>query len=372
MIQIRAVKTKKELKQFIHLPFQLHKNHKEWLPPLIDDEWKVFDKTKNHSFEHCDTIMLLAEKDGVVVGRIMGIVNHFYNETHEENSVRFGFPDCINDEAVFDALLNEIKAWGKDKGCDKIVGPIGFSDKDPQGFLIEGFDDPMTVMVTSCNYEYMIHHIQRNGFEKKVDLFQYRCPTPESVPAVYTRVSERILQRGFSILEFTKTRQIRPFIQPIFELINETYTDIYGFAPLTEIEAKEFSERFLPLLNPGFIKVVLDREEKPAAFVVGMPDISKGFKRAKGRLFPFGFIHILLSLRTSKQLNLLLGCIKTKYQNSGLDALMAVSMLEAAIKGKLNVLDSHLVMEDNVKMRAIYERLNGEVYKKYRIFEKSL
>lgn len=372
MIKLREVVTKKDLKQFIHLPFSIHKQHKEWLPPLISDEWKVFDKTQNHSFEHCDTIILLAEKDKKIVGRIMGIINHTYNTGHNEKNARFCFAECYPDNDVYNALLQAIERWAIEKGMDKLVGPLGFSDKDPQGYLIEGFNDPMTVMVTNCSLPFMVEFTERMGYKKKLDLFQYRSLIPEVIPEVYHNIAQRVLNRGFKVLEFNHSKNIRPYVKPVFDLINETYIDIYGFAPLQEIESKEFSERFLPLLKPEYIKIVIDSEHKIVAFVISMPDISPGLRKANGQLFPFGFIPILRAFKKANQLNLLLGCVKTSLQNTGLDALLAVSLFKSAHKGKLTLLDSHLIMEENTKMRALMERQDHTIYKKYRIFEKVL
>ncbi|MFC0875089.1 hypothetical protein ACE01N_00760 [Saccharicrinis sp. FJH2] len=372
MVTVREVLNRSDLKTFIHLPFKIHRHHKQWLPPLLSDEWKVFDKTKNHAFEHCDTVMILAEKDGKVEGRIMGIINHVYNAGHKENNARFCFLECTEDYEVFEALTDAVEKWAKDKGTEKVVGPLGFSDKDPQGFLIDGFDDPVTVMVTNHSFQYMVDFTERRGYGKKLDLFQYRSTIPEIVPDVYYRIAERVKKRGFKVLKFKNSKEIRPYVQPVFDLINETYTDIYGFAPLDEQEAREFSERFLPLLNHEYIKVVVDPDNNVVAFIVAMPDISKGFKQAKGRLFPIGFAYILRSFKTTKQLNLLLGCVKTNLQNSGIDALMTVALFESANKGKLTTLDSHLIMEENLRMRALMERQDYTIYKKYRIFEKDI
>lgn len=372
MIQLKEVHTKKDLRTFIRLPFQIHKAHKEWLPPLITDEWKVFDRTKNHAFEHCDTILLLAEKAEKPVGRIMGIINHTYNTGNHEKNVRFCFLECFDDAEVYDLLIKAVEDWGRDQGMDTIVGPLGFSDKDPQGFLIEGFEDPMTVMVTNCSFPYMVTHIERNGFQKKLDLLQYRAQIPEITPPAYTRIAQRVLQRGFKLLEFQKSKQIKPYVKPVFDLINETYQDIYGFAPLDEIEAQEFSERFLPLLKPQYIKIVTDPSDKVVAFIVAMPDISKGFKKANGRLFPFGFISILRAFKQTNQLNILLGCVSERSRNSGLVAILADAMYRSAKKGKLTVLDSHLIMEDNLQMRAMIERMEHTIYKRYRIYQKKL
>ncbi len=372
MIKLREVKNKKDLKSFIHLPFSVHKDHKEWLPPLIADEWKVFDKTKNHSFEHCDTILLLAEENQKVVGRIMGIINHKYNKGNNENNVRFCFAECYEDAQVYNTLIQSVEDWGKKKGMDNMVGPIGFSDKDPQGYLIEGFDDPMSVMVTNSSFKYMVDFTQQNGFKKKLDLFQYRTTIPKEIPTFYKLVAERLLKKGFKLIEFKKTKEVRPYVKPVFDLINDSYKDIYGFAPLLERESKEFSERFLPLLKPEYIKAVLDQEDNLVAFVIAMPDISEGFRKANGKLFPFGFIHLLRSFKTATQLNLLLGSVKESFRNSGIDALLAVGLFESAKKGNLEILDSHVIMEENTKMRALMERLDATVYKKYRIFEKEL
>lgn len=372
MVKLREVASKKDLKTFIKLPFIIHREHKEWLPPLISDEWKVFDKSKNHSFEHCDTLLLLAEKEGQTAGRIMGIINHTYNAGHDEKNARFCFAETYDDAEVYNALIQAVEKWAKEKGMEKMVGPLGFSDKDPQGYLIEGFEDPMTVMVTNCSFPFMVKYTEANGYQKKLDIFQYRSQLPEVVPEFYTKVADRVLERGFKLIEFKKSKEVRPYVKPVFELINEAYSDIYGFAPLLDIEAKEFSERFLPLLNPNYIKLVKDDQDKLVAFVVAMPDISEGFRKANGKLFPLGFIHILRSFKKARQLNLLLGCVKNTRRNSGIDALLTVSLFASAKKGHLSILDSHLILEENIKMRALMERQDHQIYKKYRIFEKTL
>ncbi|NVK53511.1 MAG: hypothetical protein HWD85_11300 [Flavobacteriaceae bacterium] len=372
MIHLKEVTNYKDLKTFIYLPYKIHKNHQEWLPPLLSDEYKIFDQKKNHSFSNCDTIMYLAFKNNEVVGRVMGIINHIYNKVHAEENVRFFALECFDDAEVFDKLIKAIESWGKEHQMKNIVGPLGFSDKDPQGFLIKGFEDPVTVMVTNCSYPYMITHTERNGYVKKIDLFQYRILLESKTPDIYKKVAQRAKDRGYKILEFTKTKNIKLYIKPIFDLINESYADIYGFAPLKDKEVKEFTQRFLPLLNPNFIKVVIDKEKNVVAFVAAMPNISKGLKKANGRLLPFGFLHIIKALKQTKQLDMLLGCVKEDCRYFGIDALMAVAIFDSARKAKLTHIDSHLTMEENIKMRATYERMNHTVYKKYRIFEKTL
>lgn len=369
---IRTVTSKKELNEFIHLPFRIHKNHTNWLPPLIDDEKKVFDANKNHSFAHCETILLLAEKDGKVVGRIMGIINPTYNEVHNEKNARFFALETYDDPRVFDLLLKAVERWALDNGMEKLVGPIGFSDKDPQGFLLSGFDDPVSIIVTNPSYAYMINHMERNKYTKSIDLVQYRAEVPQTISPVYETMFQRVTEAGYQILEFTKTKAVRPFIPDVFALLNKTYTEIYGFAPLDDKEINEFAERFLPFLDARFIKVVVDQQKNVVAFLVAMPDISEGMRKAKGKLFPLGFMYILRSGKKSKQLNLLLGSVEESLRIKGIVSLLAVKVIESAQKAKMELFDSHLIMENNTKMRAMYERFDAKVYKTYRIFQKTL
>jgi ribosomal protein S18 acetylase RimI-like enzyme len=372
-ISVREVKTRRDLGKFIRLPYIIHRKHREWLPPIRQDEWKVFDPKRNPAFQHCDTLLLLAQRNGKVVGRIMGIINRVYNEQNNERNVRFCYLETYQDREVFDRLLGEVEKWGRGKGMVGMVGPLGFSDKDPQGFLIEGFDDPMTVLITNHSYAFMADFMEAAGFSKKLDLVQYRLPVDKPLPEIYSRVANRVLTRGdYRVVEFRRTREVRSWVLSVFSLINETYTHIYGFAPLTDAEAHEFTNRFLPVLDARFIKLIVDGEDQLVAFIIGMPDLSRGLRISRGKLYPFGFIPVLWSMRRTRQLNLLLGCIRESHRNRGLDSVLAVKLMGAARAAGYRVLDTHCVMENNLPMRAEYERLNADQYKKYRIFSKSL
>ncbi len=372
-IEIREVKNKKDLQTFIYLPEAIHKNHKNWLPPLYMDEWKLFSAEKNSLYQHNDTILFLAFDGDKAVGRIMGIIPHHYNQKHNLNDARFAFAECYPDQSVFNLLIRSIENWAKERNCTNVIGPMGFSDKDPQGFLISGFDEE-TMMVTNCSFPYMVDYIERNGFEPHVDLCQYELPIEEKMIDRFKAFADRIEKNNsFIVHEFTSTRAIRPFIVPVFKLINKTYQDIYGFSPLTDKEANEFSNRFLPLLNPRLIKVITNHQGEVLAFIVAMADLSKGIKRAKGRLLPLGWYHIIRSGHRSKRLVLMLGAIAEEMRNKGLDAIMAHRLLVSALKKGFTTIDSHLIMKDNYKMRREIERLeNFRLYKEYRIYKKSL
>ncbi len=372
-IKIYPVSSKKDLKNFIHIPAKIHKNHSNWVPPIYIDEWVFFNPKKNRLFNHSDTIMLLASQNNEVVGRVMGIINHLYNLSKNVNHARFCFLETYNDLDVTKALLAEVEKWAKLKGTDKIVGPFGFTDKDPQGFLIEGFNEP-NVIASNCNFPYLPEHVESAGYSKEIDLVVYKLNVPDTIPEFYNRILERTFRnnKDLNVINFSKRKQIKPYIRPVLSLVNETFKDIYGFAPLDDQEMKEFATRYLPILDPRFIKVVVNGYKDVIAFIIAMPDISDGIRKCKGHILPFGIFQIFKSQKRTKQLNLLLVAIQEHYRNKGIDTLMGVRILEEAKKAGLKYIDSHLELEDNVKVRAEMEKMGGVVYKKYRIFQKSL
>lgn len=372
-IVVKPVCTKGDLRKFIHLPAKVHKNHKNWIPPLYSDEWEFFSSKKNKSFEYSDVILLLAYRGKKVVGRIMGIINYKYNELHREKHARFNYLEAWDDREVIENLLKRVEGWAKIKGMEKLVGPLAFSDKDPQGYLVEGFNEPISI-VTHCNFEYLIGHLKALGFDKDIDLVVYKIRIPETTPELYSKVAERALRNnpGIQLLEFTKRSDLKPWIRPIFTLINETFTEIYGFMPFTLEEMDDFANRYLLIMDPRLIKAVLNERKETVAFVIGMPDISKGIKKSRGYILPIGILHILLAGRRTKQLNLLLGAIHPDYQNRGLDTIMGSAMLDSARRQGLQYIDSHLEMESNAKVRAEMEYMGGKVYKTYRVFGKML
>ncbi len=372
-VTVKPVCTKRDLRNFIHLPAKIHKGHKNWIPPLYSDEWEFFNSEKNKSFEYSDVIMLLAYREKKLIGRIMGIINYKYNELNRENNARFNYLETWDDREVIEVLLQHVEDWARIKGMDKLVGPLAFSDKDPQGYLIDGFNEPVSI-ATHCNYEYVIGHLEALDYKKDIDLVVYKIGIPETTPELYEKVAERARRnnQGIRLLEFTRRKDLKPWIRPIFTLINETFTEIYGFMPFTLEEMDDFANRYLLIMDPRLIKVVVNERNEPAAFVIGMPDISKGIKKSRGYLIPIGILQILLSGRRTRQLNLLLGAVHPDYQNRGLDTILGSAMLDSARQQKMEFIDSHLEMESNAKVRAEMEYMGGEVYKTYRVFGKSL
>jgi GNAT superfamily N-acetyltransferase len=372
-VEVREVSSRRDLKTFIYLPEKIHRGHANWVPPLYVDEWKYFDREKNKAFSYCPAMLLLAWRDGRPVGRVMGIINSRFNEFRNVRLARFGYLETLEDPEIIHGLLSRVEDWARAQGMTRIIGPYGFSDQDPEGFLIEGFENRATI-ATYYNFEWLPRFVESEGYVKDIDYFVYKVEVPRELPDFYKKIYERGMRRGdFKVVEFRKRKEFKPWIRPILSLMNECYTsgNIYGFAPLDEKEMDDLAKRYLPILDPRFVKVV-EKDGEALAFIVGIPDMTAGIQKARGRLFPFGFIPILRAAKKTRQLDLLLGAVKEKYRGHGLDVLMGARMLMTAREAGMEFLDSHHEMESNVRVRALMERMGGKVYKRFRVYQKSL
>ncbi len=372
-ISIREIESRKDLKKFVYLPEKIHANHKNWVHPIYMDEERYFNSRKNKAFSYSDTLLLLAYREEEVVGRIMGIINKRYNEYKEEQTARFGYLETWEDEEVVRALLQAVEEWAQGHGMTKIIGPYGFTDQDPEGFMIEGFENRATI-ATYCNFEWMPLMVERQGYTKDVDYYVYKLEVPKEIPEFYKRIYERVRRKGnFDIVEFKKRKEIKPWIIPVLHLMNECYigSNIYGYTPLDEHEMVDLAKRYLPVLDPRLVKVVR-KEDEIVAFVVGIPDMTEGIRKARGRLLPFGFLKILRAAKRTKQLDLLLGAVKEPHRGRGLDVLMGVGMIMSAHEAGLEVIDTHHELESNVLVRGEMEKMGGKLYKKFRVYKKNL
>jgi GNAT superfamily N-acetyltransferase len=372
-IEIREVLTKKDRKRFIHLPEKIHAGHANWVHPIYMDEKKYFDPRKSKPFEYCAVALWMAWRDGRPVGRIMGIVNRRFNEYRNVKIGRFGYLEAYEDRDVVSALLAKVEDWARGQGMTRIIGPYGFSDQDPEGYLIEGFGNRATI-ATYYNFEWLPGLIESAGYAKDIDYFVYKIPVPKEMPELYTKIFERIQRRGnFVLHEFNRRKDLKPWIVPIFSLMNDCYvnSNIYGYAPLSETEMEELAKRYLPVVDPRFVKAVT-KDGQVASFVIAMPDMTEGIQKARGRLLPLGFLKILKAARTSKQLDLLLGAIKESYRGVGLDAMMGYAMFRSANAAGMEFMDTHHEMESNERVRAEMTRQGGVLYKKFRVWTKPL
>jgi hypothetical protein len=370
-ITIKELRSRRDLKTFIFLPEKIHKDNPNWIPPLYSDEWGLFNPKKNILFSYCDYIQLLAYEGSKPVGRIMGLINKKYNEMKSENTGRFCFLECYDDKEISHTLLSAVEDWAQKLGMNKIIGPYAFSDKDPQGCQISGFDKP-GVLAAPNNGSFLPALIENEGYSKEVDLVEYITDIPSKLPDLFLKIIERASRmEKIEIIEFKTKKAIKPYILDVLELMNDTFSSIYGFVPLSDREKQDFARRYLPILDPAFIKAAKIGDEL-VGFVIAMPNLSQGILKARGRLWPFGFIHILGSIKKSTELLMLLGGVKQKYRGRGIDAIMGAKILQSASNSRMLTLDSHLVLETNKSMRADYDRLGARISKTFRIYQKQL
>ena len=368
--KIQEVQTKKDLKKFVDLPWQLHKTDPKWVPPIYMDEFDYFNSEKNPQWNDFDRILLLCyDSLDRVCGRVMGLV-----AKNEPEVLRFSLLECKNEEEfIANSLIDTLMNWGKGRGLKEMVGPLALSDKDPQGYLIEGFEHT-PVIATNYNTPDRITLLYSLGFEKKIDLFVYRLNVRNKLPELYHKIIQRV-HRNNSELRLLKLKsrwQLKKWIVPVFKLVNLTFTEIYAFSPLSEKEMKSLSFKYLPVLNPKFLKIIVNNENEVIAFVLAMPNMTEGLRRSKGKMLPFGIFKVWHSQRKTKQLDMLLGAVHPKYQNRGLDAVLAKALFSEAKKAGFEFIDSHLELETNTKMHAENEKLGGQKYKTYRIFRRSI
>jgi hypothetical protein len=370
-VQIREVRTKRDRRVFVFLPKKIHSGHPGWLPPLYGDELKYFDPEKNPSFRSCDYRMVLAEKNGRIVGRIMGIINHTHNETFGLKNARFCFLECFNDPEVSHALISDIERWGRTKGMAKIIGPFAFSDRDVQGLLIQGFEHE-PVVDSACNFEFLPDLVLREGYSKELDYVMYRFPLSTKLPDTFEKIYKRVrAKKDFEFHEFSSRSQLKKFIVPVLQLVNESFRGIYGFVPMNEKEMHDLAKRYMPILDARFVKIVT-RDGKVVAFLVGMPNMYKGIQKCRGRLFPFGLFHILHATKHATSINVMLGAVHPDCQKIGLDAFLSMSTFESARKAGITYVDSHVVMEKNDDMMGEFKRYGAFLIKKFRVFQRSL
>ena len=324
-IIIKKVSSKQELKTFIRFNYELYKNNPYSVPDLYDDMLNTFSQKKNAAFEFCEADYFLAYKDGKVAGRVAAIINHRANETWNKKEVRFGWIDFIDDMEVSSALLKQVEEWGKERGMEAMVGPLGFTDLDAEGMLIEGYDQ-LSTMSTIYNYPYYPVHMEKLGFEKEADWVEFKLMVPDKLPDKFVRISEIILQKYNLKIKKLKRKEIKEknYGQKIFDLINEAYAPLYGFSKMTQGQINQYIKMYLPLIDLRMVSLVENEQGELVAVGISMHSLSKALQKAKGRMLPFGWYHLLkaLFIKKPKILDLLLVGVKPEYQSKGVNALL--------------------------------------------------
>lgn len=374
-IIIKKVSSKKELKTFIRFNYELYKGNPYSVPDLYDDMLNTFSSKKNAAFEFCEAEYFLAYKDNKVVGRVAAIINNRANQTWDKKEVRFGWIDFIDDEEVSSALLKAVEDWGKQKGMDTITGPLGFTDMDAEGMLIEGFDQ-LGTMATIYNYPYYPQHMEKLGFEKDADWVEFKLYVPDQLPEKFVRISEIILQKyKLKIKKLTrKGIKEKHYGQKIFDLINEAYAPLYGFSKMTQGQIDQYVNTYLPLLDLRMVSIVETEDGELVAAGISMASLSKALQKAKGRILPFGWFYLLkaLFIKRPKVLDLLLVGVKPEYQSKGVNALLFYDLVPTFKKMGFVYGESNPELEENKKVQAQWSAFESVQHKRRRAFKKAI
>lgn len=325
---------------------------------------------KNSAFEHCIVKYWIALKDGKVVGRIAGIVNKKYIEIWKNKYVRFGWFDFIDDEEVSRALLDTVEKWAKEQNLVAVHGPLGFTDLDREGMLIEGFNE-LGTMATNYNYPYYQVHMEKCGYKKDVDWVEYNVKVPSELPEKAERISQIMLKKlNLRIVDIKKSKDVLKYAKGIFELINSAYKDLYGVVHLTDKQINLYIKQYLGFVNPNFIKIVVDSKDEVIAFVIAMPSLSVALQKARGKLLPFGFLHLLYALKKPKYIDLYLVAVHPSLQGKGVNALVMTELTRSAIKKSIISAETNPELEENTKVQAHWRYFDARQHKRRRCFIK--
>ncbi len=371
-IIVREVINRRDLKKFICFPYMLYKGNKYHVPQLIKNEMKLFNKDNNPAYEFCDVSLWLAYRNKKIVGRIAGIINHSFNEIWHKKSCRFGWIDFIDDEDVSKALLSAVENWAKTNGMHEVHGPLGFTDLDPEGMLIEGFEE-LSNIATIYNYPYYPMHLNKLGYNKDADWVEYEIRIPEKIPEKIDRIAQIVLKKNkLRLLHASKIKEIKYYAIDIFELLNLAYQDLYGFVPLTKRQIDLYVKQYISLANPKLISIVLDSNDKVAAFGLTFPSLSRAFQKAKGKLFPFGLYHIMDALKNERTLDLYLIAVRPDLQDKGVNSLLFRELIQSYIDNKFIKAESNPELESNNRVQAQWKYFEQRQHKRRRCFIKHL
>lgn len=372
MITLKEATTKSELKQFVKFPFSLYKGNPYWVPPIIKDELDSFDKSKNPVFKDADAWFFMAYKDGKIVGRVAAIINWLEVNEQGIKKMRFGWFDFVDDKAVSKALLDKVAEIGKANNLEYMEGPVGFSNLDKVGVLIDGFDHIGT-MITWYNHPYYQSHYEAYGMVKEKGYLENKFLFSAAHPSLFTKANE-LVKRRYKLrpLNFTKSEEIMPWVDKMFDLFNASYAKLSSFVKITDIQKEFFKKKYIGFINPEYIKFVVDENDNLIAFAIVMPSFSKALQKANGKLFPFGIFHLLKAKKHSKDVIFYLIGIHPEYQSKGVTAIIFNEYYHTfKEKGIVNCIRTP-ELEDNIAIRQLWKHFNPVTHKKRWTYKKSL
>lgn len=372
-VEIKKVTTKSELKRFIRFNYEFYKDNPYSVPDLYDDMLNTFSPKKNAAFEFCEADYFLALRDGKIVGRVAAIINRRANEKWNRKTVRFGWIDFVDDMEVSTALIDTVKQWGKERGMTEIEGPLGFTDMDAEGMLVEGFDQ-LSTMATIYNYPYYPQHMERLGLSKSADWVEMKIYVPDAIPEKHRRISEIIARRyNLHIRKLKSKKEVRQsgVAHDIFRLINDAYTPLFGYSRMTERQIDQYVKMYVPVLDMRMVSIVENEQNEIVAVGISMASLSRALQKAKGRLLPFGWYHLLKALmwKRPKVLDLLLVAVRPDYQGKGVNALLFTDLIPVYKELGFEYAESNPELEMNEKVQNQWQYFKTEQHKRRRCFK---
>lgn len=373
ILKVKEIHSRSDIKKFIKFPYSLYKDTKQWVPPLIFDELHTFTQKKNPAFKYCDTKFLLVYKNGKIAGRAAGIINHRYIEIWNKKCVRFGWIDFIDDEDVSALLINTLIDWAKQKGMEYIHGPLGFTDMDHEGTLIEGFEETGTT-ATIYNHSYYRRHFEKLGFKKEADWVEFEIKVPDKIPEKAVRIAEIIKQKyKLKKIEAKSAKDFLKYGTDLFETLNAAYKNLFGFVPLNKEQIDLYIKQYFGYILPDFLILIVDEFDRVAGFAITMPSITRALQKSKGKLFPFGFYHLLKAMKkNNRYLDLYLGAIRPDLQGKGADALLMTELTRSCIKNNIISAESNIELETNTLIQAHWKYFDVRQHKRRRCFIKKI
>lgn len=373
---IKKVSNKAELKKFIRFNYEMYKDNPYSVPDLLEDMLKTFDPKKNPAFEFCEADYFLAYQGTKLVGRIAAIINRRANETWNKQAVRFGWIDFIDDPEVSRALINTVIDWGRERGMNTLEGPLGFTDMDAEGMLIEGFDQ-LSTMATIYNYPYYPIHMEQLGLEKAMDWIEMKLMVPEKTPEKYVRIAEIVKKKyNLHVRKLKNMREIRRtgIGYKVFDLINEAYAPLFGYSKMTQRQIDQYVNEYLPILDLQMVTLVEDKDNELVGVGISIASLSTTLQKAKGKLFPFGWVQFLKTLYFKRPpvLDLLLVAVKPEYQNKGVNALLFTDLIPIYIKYGFEWGETNPELEINEKVQSQWQYLDHKIHKRRRCFTKKI
>lgn len=364
----------RELKKFTQFQIDLYDGNPYFVPPLVMDDVNTLDPKKNPAFDTCECRCWMAFKGNKPVGRIAGIINNLVNEKAGKKEIRFGFIDFTDEIEVSRALLEKVEQWGKERGMTRIVGPLGFTDLDHEAMLVEGFGE-LGTMATIYNYSYYPEHMQALGYDPDTDWVEFLIDIPDGIPEKHNRIAEIVKKKfGFKVVKFDSKKEIKAkYGVALFQLINEAYKDLYEYSPLTSRQIANYIDMYLGLLDLSLVTCIVDKDDKLVGVGIAMPSMSRALQKSKGKLFPFGWYHLLKGLKgKNDRVDLLLVAVKPELQGKGVNALLFQDLIPQFIAHGYKLAESNLELESNSKVQNQWDAFPNRQHRRRRTFAKEI